>query len=927
MFVSMVTTRTHCCRGRRSHTPARAIVSTRRGETKMPFFNNIYYPYQADSQGAQTSVGISSLLNSPQSQQSSNSQQTASVATMSTSMQASAAVPLPPFRFRLQRESVDWRRIGALDVDRVASELDFQTLQEHIAGVTFCSIEAERCQRCQAPVDSAVLKLFRLSQLTVEYLLHSQDYLSLSLQAAEERVQAEQREKEQIHLMFQKHADELKTLKDELKQRKKIITSQQAMISTGIAGYNKCQHCDKAFMNATFLHSHMQRRHPDEYDFKLLTDTQKKVQSVRFQEEINKLKEQLSLTRSQLETQQQACVAKAAQEKDLSEKQEELKQDLEKWKADEKRSMNRQIDEIRESCQRDVHSLYQKNALLEKQLAKVQETNLVLGVRVDLEEKKRTPHKDTKKRSTRPDTLDGGTYMLGEVVKHQQEILKLEHQVQTQEEKWSARLLKIQKEHETVKNQLSEDLQHLQKCVSEQSCRQMEQPGTQLLKEPRHQATQVKQVSASPPTIVVKHEAPGPEPKAKPLMHEPPVVLHKLDPIVELSEEERDSSSKSDSTTIVREVQERVKEFLKNPGAKREMREIVERSLWDELHSLGIRPETQGLCKGEYERLMMEVHQKRSELVKDTPQCQRLRLELSHSLDQRVKDRLAGYSSGPEKQHRTKDTPVALSRTMYSSLPSKGSRLVSDVPAKQLQTPHASHRSSTKALPHTSTPKTPEFSSDDDSEEGLVPQSLSGSLIRTQPTPVPRGNIPQVVLCQERSGPWEEEDGEWTEGSELEEIDLKQPQHSSPVAQNASGKKAHGHHVKDLTRSLENQLADRGPPRLAGSVNTINTANSFGTNKNSSKRKDVVEEHKYKDADDDDDDDDDDDWDISSLDDVSKPTSSLNIVQKTLDSTSTSVWGPSTGHTPKPGLTEAGTGSTLKSSLVSFSDWSSSDDA
>lgn len=51
-----------------------------------------------------------------------------------------------------------------------------------------------------------------------------------------------------------------------------------------------------------------------------------------------------------------------------------------------------------------------------------------------------------------------------------------------------------------------------------------------------------------------------------------------------------DSSSKSDSTTIVREVQERVKEFLKNPGAKREMREIVERSLWDELHSLGIRP-------------------------------------------------------------------------------------------------------------------------------------------------------------------------------------------------------------------------------------------------------------------------------------------------------------------------------------------------
>lgn len=159
----------------------------------------------------------------------------------SSSIQASAssAVPLPPFRFRSRREAVDWRRIGALDVERVASELDFQTLQEHVAGVTFCSIEAERCQRCQSPIDPGVLKLFRLAQLTVEYLLHSQDYLTASLQAAEDRVQAEQREKEQLHITLQKQADELRALKDELKQRKKIITSQQVMISSGIAGYHK----------------------------------------------------------------------------------------------------------------------------------------------------------------------------------------------------------------------------------------------------------------------------------------------------------------------------------------------------------------------------------------------------------------------------------------------------------------------------------------------------------------------------------------------------------------------------------------------------------------------------------------------------------------------------------------------------------------
>jgi hypothetical protein len=119
-----------------------------------------------------------------------------------------------------------------VDVDLVASELDFQTLQEHITGVTFCNVEGERCVRCQSPVDPALLKLFRLAQLTVEYLLHSQEYLTLSLGAAEERLQTQAREHQQLLAQQQKQADQAKVLKTELKQRKKIIAlNQQAMIN------------------------------------------------------------------------------------------------------------------------------------------------------------------------------------------------------------------------------------------------------------------------------------------------------------------------------------------------------------------------------------------------------------------------------------------------------------------------------------------------------------------------------------------------------------------------------------------------------------------------------------------------------------------------------------------------------------------------
>lgn len=82
------------------------------------------------------------------------------------------------------------------------------------------------------------------------------------------------------------------------------------------------------------------------------------------------------------------------------------------------------------------------------------------------------------------------------------------------------------------------------------------------------------------------------------------------------------------------------------------------------------------------------------------------------------------------------------------------------------------------------------------------------------------------------------------------------------------------------------------------------------------KDKAVVRELKYTN------DDDEDDWDISSLDDLSVPAP----VRKSLDSDSaTSVWGTSTGKGQKTGLNEAGTGSTLKSSLVFVSDWSNDD--
>lgn len=188
-----------------------------------PFHDGVYYPYPSDTQGTHSSAGIPSLLHSPLSQHT-----------------APAMTPSGgAFQFRPRRESVDWRRINAVDVDLVVSRLDVDALQEHVSTVTFCGLDGERCQRCQSPVDPALIKLFRLAQLTVEWLLHCQEYLTLNLRAAEERLAAAGREREELLAQQKKREEEVKDLTGELKQRKKIIRTQQTLLKPRIVSSQK----------------------------------------------------------------------------------------------------------------------------------------------------------------------------------------------------------------------------------------------------------------------------------------------------------------------------------------------------------------------------------------------------------------------------------------------------------------------------------------------------------------------------------------------------------------------------------------------------------------------------------------------------------------------------------------------------------------
>ena len=64
-------------------------------------------------------------------------------------------------------------------------ELDVDILQRNLSNITFCDIESEDFSN----TDPNFIKLFRFAQLMLEYVLHSQEYLSAERNELQQNVQ------------------------------------------------------------------------------------------------------------------------------------------------------------------------------------------------------------------------------------------------------------------------------------------------------------------------------------------------------------------------------------------------------------------------------------------------------------------------------------------------------------------------------------------------------------------------------------------------------------------------------------------------------------------------------------------------------------------------------------------------------------------
>ncbi|XP_072832558.1 cilium assembly protein DZIP1 isoform X2 [Vicugna pacos] len=833
----------------------------------MPFQKHVYYPLASGLEGPYASAAAP-----------------AGGAAMACAPPSAASGPLPFFQFRPRLESVDWRRLSAIDVDKVAGAVDVLTLQENIVNITFCKLEDEKCPHCQSGVDPVLLKLIRLAQLTIEYLLHSQEFLTSQLHSLEERLLLSLADCEQSKQLLSKQAGQIKLLKEECKRRKKMISTQQLMMEAK-ASYYQCHLCDKAFTNQAFLQSHIQRRHPEESH---LAEYKKRVQTDKLQNEIDMLKEQLQLTKSQLEAAQHAHAVRFSKEYEMQKtKEEEFLKLFDRWKEEEKEKLVDEMEKVKEMFMKEFKELTSKNSALEYQLSEIQKSNMQIKSNIGT---LKDAHEFKEERPQCPQDF--------------QNVMQL---LDSQESKWTARVQALHQEHKKEKSRLLSHIEKLRTSMIDDLNasnvfykKRIEELGQRLQEQNEliiTQRQQIKEFTSKPLNSVSEPKVSAPAPQtldaksSLTVAHEQAFSSHILEPIEEVSEEEkgRDNEQKLNNTHLR-------KALRNNPSLTKEVRTVLEQSLVEKLETLGINADIRGIPSDRLNRVLRTVESARHEREKQIPNIQQIREFLEHQVSCKIEERTLltadRYNASQVDTLSTGEIPKAV------HLPPKSRQLIRQRPVftdktslpkvkKNIMEDHFPRKSSTIA--------TPPFSSEEElDDDDLIRAYASPDLLPVQSSKSNKSSLGKSTA---------KSDTDWTEGSEIEDSDI------SP--------KPTGTSIKTLTGKVEKTVSNH--KNVNKPVGGINVAEAFI-------KKELKEDLKCADVDDD-------DWDISSLEEekslgrrIGREQREPPPVKKESNSIQVpSAWGATNLKGPKgEGLQDES--STLKSSLVTVTDWSDSSD-
>ncbi|TVK90597.1 Zinc finger protein DZIP1L [Bagarius yarrelli] len=673
--------------------------------------------------------------------------------TSPTSPSWSASIPTHPFHFRPRIEPLDWRRMAALDVDRVDKETDINMLQDFISAVTFCAVEGERCPQCRCPIDTTLLKVLRMSQFSTEYLLHCQDYLSSQVTALEGQMQGAlsqtMREKEERARLEK----ELQEVRLESKRRKKLIATQQLLLQSSANNYHKCQFCEKCFYNYSYLQSHLQRRHPEITD----AERQKKMQVEQIKDGLDELNEKLRLTHSRLEAEREADAYRRQQE--LEEQRRKVASDremIERCKEEEKKTFQNEIGGLRQLFHQEFEQIKTKSISIEAKLheLEIREKNMSNLKGQDEFEKEQKMIRERELREQMAEKVN-----------------KLKNQMQ-----------ELQNRYQQEKQKLESENNRLLKALS------VEEGTSSNVYSLKQQVLSLSSQLKEKETLISSQKK-----KIKELTSR--LLSESLLKMAVQSSPEEDDDEKEEILEEV--VATRLEPVKKSPVPGKNFRSIVKKRLQKRLEIIGLRKGTKGISTQTLKSLIHEQGQ----VFRGQSQLQILRRNLEDQLRQKVIEQQKSQGKS------TPTTHMPLRKKLPSTSIEQSPRLEQFSPktsSKKLhQHPTAAPRSKvpvvTPIRPAQRKTSTPPFSSEEeDSDESGEDSAYITSSRDKQPT---------LIHCTPTKQQKVENELDWSDSEDLEESDIPKPQQAF---------RPHGSVVQTLSRSLEKQISSSSTNPVGG---------------------------------------------------------------------------------------------------------------
>lgn len=172
-------------------------------------------------------------------------------------------MPLPPkFSFQARQGRINWRLVMNTDVEKIISTVDLVQLEQLLQNLTYANLDREDLERIG---DTHFIKLFRLSQMSIEYLIYTQNYLETLTKTLDLHYKTSYEETARIRDLIKKQHTENTVLKKELRLKQKTLSTYEYLLKLPAeqgSEFYKCKQCTKFFISKKYLQKHYVRAHP-----------------------------------------------------------------------------------------------------------------------------------------------------------------------------------------------------------------------------------------------------------------------------------------------------------------------------------------------------------------------------------------------------------------------------------------------------------------------------------------------------------------------------------------------------------------------------------------------------------------------------------------------------------------------------------------